>query len=95
MQAATREMFAGAEKGAVAGAALVVLFGAIVVAAAIVVQGRVDLGVVQAHWVPSGREFVLDLKVSALMWAVPVLGAGVGVWLARGAAERRQERGSR
>lgn len=84
MQASTRQMFSGAEKGAVAGAALVVLFGALVVGAAIVVQGRVDLGVVQAYWVPAGREFELNLEVSALLWAVPVLGAVVGVWLARG-----------
>ena len=92
MQSTTRQMVTGAEKGAVAGAALVVLFGAAVVIAAILVQGKVDLGVVQARWVPSGREFVLDLQVSALMWVVPVLGAAAGAWLARGAAQRHVRR---
>lgn len=83
MQCTRRQLFMSAEKGALAGAATVVLLGAAVVLAA-VAAGPVDLGLVRAQWVSAGREFALDLDVSAVLWIVPALGALAGaVWALR------------
>lgn len=83
MKASTRCVVVGAEKGACVGAALVVFAGAVLLAAAVGVAGTVDLGVMRAHFSDAGREFSASLDVSALLWAVPLVGAVVGAVAAR------------
>lgn len=84
MQATTRQLVTGAEKGALVGAAMVVLLGAVVTAVAMLGAGTVDLLLVRAEWADRGREFALDLRVSALLWAVPVLGGLLGAAVVAG-----------